>query len=49
MAKNGKKGKEQNKEIVDQAIEKDERFSGVMKDPVLFVMNCLIILEIQFH
>ena len=36
MAKKGKKGKSSNEESIDKAIEKDERFAGIMKDPVEF-------------
>ena len=38
MAKNNKKSKSPKDQAVDQAIEKDERFSGIMRDPVR-IMN----------
>ena len=33
-AKNNKKNKSTKEQAIDQAIEKDERFSGIMRDPV---------------
>ena len=36
MPKNEKKTKSIKDEALQQALEKDERFSGIMKDPVVF-------------
>lgn len=49
MAKKGKKGKSSNEEAIDKAIEKDERFAGIMKDPVEFNFERNDNIEISYY
>lgn len=49
MAKKGKKGKSSNEETIDNAIEKDERFAGIMKDPVEFDFERNDNIEISYY